>query len=205
MSKSSVLLATCVGVCLLLGGAAQAQDSLAIGNSYPSEKKSFGLTLGAGVATTYRYGFNWFDANGLVLSVEPTYQVSPRLTLGLKGELALIKTYLVGGEKNKTRVDAPASVAFLLGGNYTLGNQEAKLKPYVGAGLGLYGLGKGTVVSSNKSVDLGTRFGVALRVGLQGRTSGLALEANRIDEKDNVNNRDYISLKYTYRFQGKSN
>lgn len=160
-------------------------------------EKSFLLSGSVGLSTTNRYSFNWFDANGLVVSLEPEYRLKKNFSLGVRAEYSLVKHYL-SGEKNAFQINAPAIPSLSLFGNYSFLKDSRKVIPYLSVGAGLYALGTGVVENSNRNVDLGVKFGATLRAGVRGNRSGLAVEINGIKEHRNAN-RDYISFKYTYR------
>lgn len=166
-----------------------------------SFKPSFGITAGLGAATTIRYSFNRFDANGLVVSLAPSYMLSPRLSLSLQGEYVLINRFLSGTESNRQRVTAPAIQAFSLAGTYYLAKAGRPIQPFIGVGLGLYNLGTGTLAATNTQVALGTRRGLSVRAGLQRGRMGVGIEAVLLDEGSVVFNRDYLSAKYFYTFR----
>ena len=166
-----------------------------------STRSGLQLTAGLGVATTYRYAFNRFDANGLVISLAPSYALSPRFSLALQGEYVLIRRFLTGStEATSRRVTAPAIQAFSLGATYTLAKPDRPVQPFVGAGLGLYSLGTGTLEATQQEVVLGTRPGLSVRAGLKRGRMGLGVEAVLLDEGDTFN-RDYVSVKYFYTFR----
>lgn len=155
------------------------------------------LSGSVGLSTTNRHSFNWFDANGLIVSLEPEYRLKKNFSLSARAEYSLVKHYL-SGDKNAYQINAPSIPSLSLLGNYSFLKDSRKVIPYLSVGVGLYALGTGTVESTDRSVNLGTKFGATLRAGVRGNRSGLAVEINRIDEHFNAN-RDYISFKYTYR------
>jgi outer membrane protein W len=153
------------------------------------------------VATTYRYSFNRFDANGLVISLAPSYALSPRLSLALQGEYVLMDRFLTGKtQATSRRVTAPAIQAFSLTGTYFLAKADRSIRPFVGAGLGLYTLGTGTLEATQQEVALGTRLGLSARAGLQRGPMGVGIEAVLLDEGEIIN-RDYVSVKLFYTFR----
>ena len=160
--------------------------------------KKWELTIGAGFGTTWREKGNFLDANGLVLSVEPSYNVSRIFTLGARAEYVFIKDYL-SGQDAATRIKAKAFPSLSLTGDIT--PWSGKVRPFAGIGAGLYFLGTAAETSTTgaSETDLQTRIGLSPRIGLKfGKISAL-VELHIIDEKT-LYNRDYTTLKLRYSF-----
>jgi len=159
------------------------------------------IKVGAGLGTTWRYKQNFLDASALSFSVEPTYRLTNYVSLGLRGEYTLMKSYL--SKQGRVKSDPIGSVA-LTGDVIKLWNN--KFAPFVGIGAGAYFLGNGqfpvTDIPGQENIpatttNLGTRFGISPRIGVNIMSFFVALEMHLIDEKT-FNNRDYATLKIGY-------
>jgi len=159
------------------------------------------LKFGAGLGTTWRYKQNFLDASALSLSVEPTYRLTNYVAVGLRGEYTFMKSYLTSMGRIKSdpigSISATADVIKLW---------NNKFAPFLGIGAGVYFLGTGEYPSydnpSDESVvrireNLGNRFGISPRIGVNIMSFSIAVEMHLIDEKV-FNNRDYATLKIGY-------
>lgn len=187
--KSKLLLS----VILMLPLLAQAQTA-----SDSTGQKKWSIAIGAGFGTTWREKGNFLDANGLVLSIEPSYRLSSLVTLGARAEYVFIKDYL-SGKDTGARVKAKAFPTLSLTGDISPWN--GTIRPFAGIGAGLYFLGTATEASAGaaSSTDLETRFGVSPRVGVAFGNVSALVEVHVIDE-ETLYNRDYATLKLRYSF-----
>jgi len=159
------------------------------------------IRIAAGLATTWRYKNNLFDAPALALSVEPSYRLNNYIAVGVRGEYAFTKSYLAG--QGRVNADPIGSVA-VTGDIIKLWGH--KYAPFIGIAAGAYFLGNGRYSvggnSSNQDArvvtqNLGTRFGVSPRIGVNINSFSIGLEMHLIDEKT-LANRDYATLKVGY-------
>ena len=159
------------------------------------------LKFGAGLGTTWRYKQNFLDASALSLSVEPTYRLTNYVAIGLRGEYTFMKSYLTSVGRIKSdpigSISATADVIKLW---------NNKFAPFIGMGAGVYFLGTGEYPSYDNPSDenvvrirenLGNRFGISPRIGVNIMSFSIAVEMHLIDEKV-FNNRDYATLKIGY-------
>ena len=166
---------------------------------YLQYRNRWNVKVGAGLGTTWRYKKNFMDVTALSLSAEPSYRLTNYIALGLRGEYTFMKSYLSG-----TRIKASPIGSISLTGDviklWKHGNA-----PFIGLGAGAYFLGHGELVSKTSSGEtiqkdkrnLGTRFGISPRIGINIRSFSVAIELHLIEEKV-FNNRDYVNLKFTY-------
>ena len=170
----------------------------------------FTLIASAGFAQTYKpfkvdigllYGLPTDEAfkSGVGFYVEPKYNVTDNIATGLRAEWAVIGAADIEGGS----VDVSAIGSYLITGDYYFGTE--KVRPFAGAGLGLYTLG--TVSSSFAGtvteVELGNKFGFAPRVGLLLGHFRLALDYNIITGTDVTQN--YLALKAGFEIGGGKN
>jgi hypothetical protein len=169
---------------------AQRSDSLAT-------PKKWGIGVSAGFGTTWR-NETLFEANGLVLAVEPSYKVSSTVTLGVRAEYVFIKTFYDGEVGQTEEVQAKTFPSFSVTGDFK--PWKGKISPFIGLGAGLYFLGSVTRVGNSPADNnLQTRFGLSPRIGLQMGKVAVLGELNVIDE-ESIYNRDYVSVKLRYNF-----
>lgn len=160
--------------------------------------RPFKVDLMVGYATPNGNLSNLHGKGGVAISLEPKYNLSDNLAVGLKGELAALEVV------SKTTAAADEYSARTVGsvivtGEYSFGS--AFLRPFIGAGLGIYTFGSVDVVTnstnnSTQRVSGESNFGFAPRVGLQVGHFRLAIEDNF------VQNNNYISFKAGVTFGG---
>jgi hypothetical protein len=162
-------------------------------------RNRWNLKVAAGAGTTWRHKNNFLDAAVLALSAEPTYRLTNYVAVGLRGEYSFSKSYLSGNRR--IRSEPIGSLSFTTDVIKLFKNQYA---PFVGIGAGAYYLGRGEPLSAYENDEshagrrnLGTRFGVSPRIGMNIKSFVLAIEVHLIDEKV-YNNRDYATLKVGY-------
>jgi len=159
------------------------------------------LKIGAGLGTTWRYKKNFLDASAFSLSLEPSYRLTNYVAVGLRGEYTFNKSYLAGMGRVKSdpigSLSATADVIKLWNNRFA---------PFIGIGAGVYFLGTGEFPASDSPAsegaakvreNLGNRFGVSPRIGINIMSFTIAVEMHLIDEKV-FNNRDYATLKIGY-------
>lgn len=115
---------------------------------------------------------------GIVLAVEPKYAVIPNLAVGLRMEGAIIAKfsgYDENGNAMNTKVKAAGS--YLATGDYYFTNNYA-LRPFVGAGAGIFSLAGIEVNSSSENISGGSKFGGMVRGGIEAGHFRLGLEYN---------------------------
>ena len=117
---------------------------------------------------------------GIVLALEPKYAVIPNLAVGLRMEGAIIAKfsgYDENGNAMNTKVKAAGS--YLATGDYYFTNNYA-LRPFVGAGAGIFSLAGIEVNSSSENISGGSEFGGMVRGGIEAGHFRLGLEYNLV-------------------------
>ena len=115
---------------------------------------------------------------GIVLAVEPKYAVIPNFAVGLRMEGAIIAKfsgYDENGNAMNTKVKAAGS--YLATGDYYFTNNYA-LRPFAGAGAGIFSLAGIEVNSSSENISGGSKFGGMVRGGIEAGHFRLGLEYN---------------------------
>ena len=115
---------------------------------------------------------------GIVLALEPKYAVIPNLAVGLRMEGAIIAKfsgYDEDGNALNTKVKAAGS--YLATGDYYFTNNYA-LRPFAGAGAGIFSLAGIEVNSSSENISGGSEFGGMVRAGIEAGHFRLGLEYN---------------------------
>ena len=117
---------------------------------------------------------------GIILAGEPKYAVIPNLAVGLRFEGAIIAKfsgYDEDGNAMDTKVKAAGS--YLATGDYYFTNNFA-LRPFAGAGAGIYSIAGIEVNSTSGKVSGGSEFGGMVRAGIEAGHFRLGLEYNMV-------------------------
>ena len=115
---------------------------------------------------------------GIVLALEPKYAVIPNFAVGLRMEGAIIAKfsgYDENGNAMNTKVKAAGS--YLATGDYYFTNNYA-LRPFAGAGAGIFSIAGIEVNSSSENISGGSKFGGMVRAGIEAGHFRLGLEYN---------------------------
>lgn len=115
---------------------------------------------------------------GIILAVEPKYAVIPNLAVGLRMEGAIIAKfsgYDQDGNAMDTKVKAAGS--YLATGDYYFTNNYA-LRPFAGAGAGIFSIAAMEVNSSSGKVSGGSEFGGMVRAGIEAGHFRIGVEYN---------------------------
>jgi hypothetical protein len=156
-------------LCLILLAAAVTQAQ---------EFKKFRVGLGGGYAMPSGTGSK---AGGLIY-VEPGYRLMDQLLVGARFEFAgMIRGY--SEDVSTSNLDISFSGSESLFAQYYFSNNN--FRPFVGAGLGIFGIVNGTVSSSSGGGDTfaavdDTKFGFFPRIGFDTRHFTLSLDFNII-------------------------
>lgn len=159
------------------------------------------LKISAGIGSTYRSKESFLKTRALSISVEPSYRLTNYIAVGLRGEYTFMRPYL--SEVGRVKADPIGSLS-ATADIIKLWNH--KYAPFIGIGAGFYRLGYGQFPagqlpnSEPQIVDrenLGTRFGISPRIGINLQSISISVEMNLIDEKI-FYNRDYMTLKIGY-------
>lgn len=169
--------------------------TLTVANAQSENYKSFKVDLGVlyGIGTAEEF------SGGIGFYLEPKYNVSDNIAVGLKGEIAVIGGADILGEN----VNISAIGSYLLTGDYYFSNSG--IRPFGGLGIGIYTLGStevdfGTV---GGAVNYGSKFGFAPRVGLLLGHFRLAAEYNVITGiEEGLASKNYIAIKAGFEIGG---
>ena len=117
---------------------------------------------------------------GIILAVEPKYAVIPNLAVGLRMEGAIVAKfsgYDEYGNAMNTKVKAAGS--YLATGDYYFTNNYA-LRPFAGAGAGIFSIAGIEVNSSSENISGGSKFGGMVRAGIEAGHFRIGLEYNLV-------------------------
>ncbi len=183
---------------LLLSVAFLSVMSLSYGQS--TIFKPFKVDLGVG------YGFG--NAKGVTFHLEPKYSIKDQIAIGLRMEGALLgNVEMEDGGNGATSVDISAIASYLVTGDYYFSNNT--FRPLVGLGAGVYNMGSvGITTTDNQAnidepvVEVGTKFGIAPRIGFEAGHFRMGLEYNIITGQPKDFNRNYFAAKIGVVFGG---
>jgi hypothetical protein len=153
--------------------------------------KRFEVDLGMGYARPQGSG----SKAGVLLYIEPRYNLLDRLSLGIKTEATAMARGIVDVGATQLSGDAGLSLSFLATGEYYFTNHL--VRPFIGAGGGIYNLvGVNATTSNGGSVNIPavTKFGGMARAGLEIWHIRGAVEYNFVGKTGAINN-NYIGLK----------
>ena len=115
---------------------------------------------------------------GIVLAVEPKYAVIPNLAVGLRMEGAIIAKFSGYDEEgNAMNTKVKAAGSYLATGDYYFTNNYA-LRPFAGAGAGIFSLAGIEVNSSSENISGGSKFGGMVRGGIEAGHFRIGVEYN---------------------------
>nr|WP_319400826.1 outer membrane beta-barrel protein [uncultured Carboxylicivirga sp.] len=160
--------------------------------------KAFKVDLGM----LYGLPSDGFDA-GIGFYVEPKYNLTDNIALGLKMEWAV----LGAEESDGLSASISALGSYQVTGDYYFGTN--KVRPFVGLGTGIYSMGSvdytaNTLEGTGElSADYGSKFGLAPRAGLLLGHFRLGLEYNIITGiPSELASRNYMSIKIGFEIGG---
>jgi outer membrane protein W len=150
---------------------------VAIANA--QEFKPFKVDLSTGYAIPSGKGAK----GGVLFVVEPKYAVMPDLSVGLRIEIAVMARGMTDNAGNIAEVDVKAAGSYLATGDYYL--TKNTVRPFVGAGVGLFSLASATANSTNGGVSAASsKFGGMLRTGVEISHFRLGVEYNLVGSTD---------------------
>src|SRR6187402_894117 len=115
---------------------------------------------------------------GIVLALEPKYAVIPNLAVGLRMEGAIIAKFSGYDEEgNAMNTKVKAAGSYLATGDYYFTNNFA-LRPFAGAGAGIFSIAGIEVNSSSENISGGSKFGGMIRGGIEAGHFRIGLEYN---------------------------
>lgn len=166
-----------------------AQDKFEIQHHY----KPFKVDFGMGYARPQGKG----SKAGVLLYIEPKHNLMDRIALGLRTEAtAMARGYADReGTQFSANGEAGLSLSFLGTADYYFTNRL--VRPYIGAGAGIYNL-VGVELTSNNggsgAIPAETKFGGIARVGVEIWHIRAGLEYNFVAKTGQINN-NYLGLK----------
>lgn len=116
--------------------------------------------------------------SGVLFAIEPKYAVISNLSLGLRMEAAVIARfsgYDAEGTVNSASVKAAGS--YLATGDYYFSDNYS-LRPFAGAGAGIFSLASAEFDSDQGVISGGTKFGGMVRTGIEMKHFRLGVEYN---------------------------
>ncbi len=115
---------------------------------------------------------------GVLFVVEPKYEVIPNLSVGLRMEAAVMARGTVDANGNAADVSVKAAGSYLLTGDYYF--TQNTVRPFAGAGLGIYSLAAASVNNNgaSSSVSAAHKFGEMVRAGVELSHFRVGLEYN---------------------------
>lgn len=137
-----------------------------------SEFKPFKVDVSTGYAIPGGTGAK----GGILFVIEPKYEVIPNLSVGLRWELAVMARGTVDQNGNAAKVDVKAAGSYLLTGDYYF--TTTTVRPFAGAGLGIYSLASASASNNGASAGGGSKFGEMVRAGVEISHFRLGLEYN---------------------------
>jgi outer membrane protein W len=136
--------------------------------------KPFKLGLGLGFAKPSDGG------GGILFDLEPAYRINDDIAVGLRMESAIMAKISPDGSE----ASASANGSYTLNGQYYL--TASKVRPYVGAGLGIFTLASISASDSNAEVGGGAEFGFYPRLGVDIGHFNINLDYNIISASESV-------------------
>lgn len=116
--------------------------------------------------------------SGVLFAIEPKYAVINNLSLGLRMEAAVIARfsgYNDEGTVNSASVKAAGS--YLATGDYYFSDNYS-LRPFAGAGAGIFSLASAEFDSNQGAISGGSKFGGMVRTGIEMKHFRLGVEYN---------------------------
>ena len=158
------------------------------------EFKPFKVDLSTGYAIPSGEGAK----GGVLFVAEPKYAVIPDLSLGLRIEIAIMARGT--SDASGSSVDVKAAGSYLATGDYYLTHNT--VRPFVGAGVGLFSLAAASTDNSSAGVSgASSKFGGMLRAGAEISHFRIGVEYNLVgstDIKDVTSNETIGTSKNSY-------
>ncbi len=164
-----------------------AQDKFEMVKNY----KPFKVDLGMGYARPEGNG----SKAGVLLYIEPKYNLLNKLSVGLKTEATAMARGYVGIDGSAINGEAGLSLSFLATGDYYFTNHL--VRPFIGGGAGIYNLvGVNATLAGGGSVQIPavTKFGGMARAGIEIWHIRAGVEYNFIGKTNAISN-NYLGLK----------
>jgi len=132
-------------------------------------------------------------SSGAGFYIEPKYNLTDNIAAGLRLEWAI----LGAADELGSSVSVSALASYLITGDYYLSTDI--VRPYVGAGIGIYNVGKVEVSGSDLTGDAGSKLGFVPRVGILLGHLRTGLEYNIVTGFEGGN---YLSWKFGFEIGG---
>jgi hypothetical protein len=113
---------------------------------------------------------------GVLFVVEPKYAVIPNLSVGLRMEIAVMARGTADQTASTAKIDVKAAGSYLATGDYYF--TSSTVRPFAGAGLGIYSLAAASVDNENTSAGASSKFGEMIRAGVEISHFRVGLEYN---------------------------
>lgn len=128
-----------------------------------SDLKPFKVDVSLGYAIPGGTG----SKGGILFVVEPKYAVISNLSIGLRMEGAIVARFN-GYDQDGNPIDASvkASGSYLVTGDYYFTNNYS-VRPFAGAGAGIFTLAGIESNSNSSNVSVGSKFGGMIRAGVE--------------------------------------
>ena len=141
------------------------------------EFKKFKVDVSLGYALPTSSGGG--SKGGVLFAIEPKYAVINQLSIGLRMEAAVtVSGISVSSGTLSNNASAKASGSYILTADYYFTNND--LRPFLGAGAGLFTTAGADLNSNNSNVGSDTKFGGIVRGGIEYKHLRLGVEYNLI-------------------------
>jgi hypothetical protein len=176
-------------ICILFIGIAQAQYGY-------GSFRSFRIDMGA----TYANPSGNELAAGIGFYVNPKFHMNDNLLLGAKYESTAI------GADNEDFLDVSTITCYAATIDYYVSSNN--LRPFAGVDIGIYELGSlnNTIMNNTVEIELGSKFGIAPKIGFSFGHLDLTLQYNMIfDQNDRFDDFNHTSIKLGFHLGGGKN
>lgn len=152
---------------------------------YAREFKQFKVGIGIGYAAP---GTGEGAGGGFLMYLEPAYRATDQVLVGLRLEGAFLVRGVKGVSGDELIGDASSVASYTLNAHYYFNNN--KVRPFVGAGVGLYSFASAKFDTRNNNgpdlddVGAETRFGFYPKIGIDAGHFNLTLDYNVIPPTD---------------------
>lgn len=136
--------------------------------------KPFKLGLGLGFAKPGDGG------GGVLFDLEPAYRINDDIAVGLRIESAVMAKISPDGSE----ASASANGSYTMNGQYYL--TTSKVRPYVGAGFGIFTLAAVSAGDTNAEIGGGSEFGFYPRLGIDIGHFNINFDYNIISSTESV-------------------
>ena len=187
-----------ISIMVLLSGSVIGQDTVTHARVFKKFKVDLSLGYAIPQYSSTTTGTNF--SGGALFAIEPKFAVIDALSIGVRGEVAVIAHVNTNTSNNSSQNNSngKANGSYLLTTDYYFTN--TKFRPFIGAGGGVYitaNIDSSTVNSSNGNIPRSSQFGFMARAGFELGHLRIGAEYNFVS-----NNASYIGLKLGVCFGG---